>query len=101
MEEERELWQEKVTQLEDENQLIKWLENIVHQNFKLDAEDIINRFNQVDEEYKNFKWRSSEELTSLKFEVEELKKEKEEVLRKMKKQTDKVVKPLIDQVVER
>ena len=91
----------KVKQLEKEAELIKWLEEIVHINFQLDAEDIINRQGEIEKEFKEYRWRSSEEISSLKIELESVKAERDETLKKMKKQTVQVVKPLIEQVKER
>ena len=75
----------KVKQLEKEAELIKWLEEIVHINFKLDAEDIINRQGEIEKEFKEYRWRSSEEISSLKIELECVKAERDETLKKMKK----------------
>ena len=70
----------KIVHLEHEAELIIWLEKIVHENFKLDAEDIMVRFHKIQEEFKQYRWRSTEEISSLKTEVETVKAERNEIL---------------------
>ena len=92
---------ERADQLERENEMFNWMQGIVEANFKLDAFNIIENYEQLAIDHNNYVSSAEDQISQLQDQLARSKTEGEEMLEKMKKLTDTVVKPLINEVMAR
>jgi len=81
--------------LESEVALVHWLTRVVELNNRLEAENIIKKFETLEKSHSEFKKKMTQEVKELTHDLNIAKTEKDETLAKMKQLNEKVVKPLI------
>ena len=78
--------------------MIRWLVHVTEQDVNLNAENIIDRFSDLEKEHEQLKISTKREIRGLKKNLARVKKERDEMFSNLRRMSEKVVPPLVEQV---